>query len=257
MEGGLELRTVFGLDHLDPEGQLLEHVVNAIGLCFVADRTCAFPVSEADGEPIPAVLGRRARSRPFQRPLPPSQTEALPRGDTSSGCNYSESTMSAQWIFQVHARRSGSFFSIGSRQYRHSPSHPRGRSSERSLAHHSVHLTRQSQGAFRSRPSLFLLPGAERPRRAAPPPQNTSPQLLRPVAGSTSGSAAGASAPGGPRQSTDEVIHPAPMATTLPGIRGLGRRATCPTPDASRSTRVSPSRRDCGRPGLSRRAAFA
>jgi DNA-binding transcriptional regulator YiaG len=41
------------------------------------------------------------------------------------------------------------------------------------------------------------------------------------------------------------------------GIRGLGRRATCPTPDASRSTRVSPSRRDCGRPCLSRRAAFA
>jgi hypothetical protein len=76
VEGGLELRTVGGLDHLDPEGQLLEHVVNAIGLCFVADRTCAFPVSEADGEPIPAVLERHARSRPFQLP------RAFDRGHT-------------------------------------------------------------------------------------------------------------------------------------------------------------------------------
>ena len=30
MEGGLELRTVVGLDHLDPEGQLLEHVVDEL-----------------------------------------------------------------------------------------------------------------------------------------------------------------------------------------------------------------------------------
>ena len=43
------------------------------------------------------------------------------------------------------ARTAGSFFSIGSRQYRQSPSHPRGRSSERSLAHPSVQLTHQSQ----------------------------------------------------------------------------------------------------------------
>src|ERR1019366_7406968 len=44
---------------------------------------------------------------------------------------------------------------------------------------------------------------------------------------------------------------------TLFGIRGLGRRATRPTPDASRSTRPAPSRRDCGRPCLSRPTAFA
>jgi hypothetical protein len=88
VEGGLELGTVVGLDHLDPEGRLLEHVVNAIGLCFVADRTCAFPVSEADGEPIPAVLraARPVSSIPAD-PQRPSQTEALPRSDTSSGCN--------------------------------------------------------------------------------------------------------------------------------------------------------------------------
>ncbi len=30
MEGGLELRAVVGLDHLHPEGQLLEHVVDEL-----------------------------------------------------------------------------------------------------------------------------------------------------------------------------------------------------------------------------------